>query len=193
MRFAERQALDFAPDVRPLLAPPDGGLLVGAHPSGVAFDQRSSLGIERFREEVEIGDRVVLHPGAVLGADGFGLAFDRAADEPHWIKVPQLGGVRIGDDCLISPNVSIVGSNYRYDRLDVPVSQQGESSKGVAIGNDVWIGVGCAILDGARIGDHAIVAPNAVVSGPVGGLPPTLVVKFASSSGVQVQAVGSPR
>jgi acetyltransferase-like isoleucine patch superfamily enzyme len=76
-------------------------------------------------------------------------------------------GVRIGDDCLISPNVAIVGSNYRYDRLDVPVWQQGESSKGVAIGNDVWLGVGCAILDGARIGDHAIVAPNAVVAGPV--------------------------
>jgi acetyltransferase-like isoleucine patch superfamily enzyme len=76
-------------------------------------------------------------------------------------------GVSIGDDCLISPNVSIVGSNYRYDRLDIPVRQQGESAKGVTIGNDVWIGVGCAILDGARIGDHVIVAPNAVVSGPV--------------------------
>ena len=76
-------------------------------------------------------------------------------------------GVRIGDDCLISPNVSIVGSNYRYERLDIPIQQQGESAKGVTIGNDVWIGVGGAILDGARIGDHAIVAPNAVVSGPV--------------------------
>jgi acetyltransferase-like isoleucine patch superfamily enzyme len=76
-------------------------------------------------------------------------------------------GVTIGDDSLISPNVSIVGSNYRYDRLDIPIQQQGEITKGVSIGKDVWIGVGCAILDGARIGDHAIVAPNAVVSGPV--------------------------
>ena len=76
-------------------------------------------------------------------------------------------GVSIGDDCLISPNVSIVGSNYRYDRLDIPIQRQGEITKGITIGNDVWIGVGCAILDGARIGDHAIVAPNAVVAGPV--------------------------
>lgn len=76
-------------------------------------------------------------------------------------------GVSIGDDSLISPNVSIVGSNYRYDRLDVPIQQQGDISKGIVIGNDVWIGVGCAILDGAVIGDHAIVAPNAVVSGRV--------------------------
>jgi acetyltransferase-like isoleucine patch superfamily enzyme len=76
-------------------------------------------------------------------------------------------GVTIGDDSLISPNVSIVGSNYRYDRLDIPMHQQGEITKGVTIGKDVWIGVGCAILDGARIGDHAIIAPNAVVSGHV--------------------------
>jgi acetyltransferase-like isoleucine patch superfamily enzyme len=76
-------------------------------------------------------------------------------------------GVSIGDDSLISPNVSIVGSNYRYDRLDIPIQQQGEITKGITIGNDVWIGVGCAILDGAIIGDHAIVAPNAVVSGHI--------------------------
>jgi len=76
-------------------------------------------------------------------------------------------GVSIGDDSLISPNVSIVGSNYRYDRLDIPMHQQGEITKGVMIGKDVWIGVGCAILDGACIGDHAIIAPNAVVSGHV--------------------------
>jgi acetyltransferase-like isoleucine patch superfamily enzyme len=76
-------------------------------------------------------------------------------------------GVAIGDDSLISPNVSIVGSNYRYDRLDIPIQQQGQITKGVTIGNDVWIGVGCAILDGAVIGDHAIVAPNAVVSGHI--------------------------
>ena len=77
-------------------------------------------------------------------------------------------GVSIGDDSLISPNVSIVGSNYNYSRLDVPIHDQGESSKGVVIGNDVWIGVGCAILDGARIDHRAIIAPNAVVSGHVG-------------------------
>jgi acetyltransferase-like isoleucine patch superfamily enzyme len=76
-------------------------------------------------------------------------------------------GVTIGDDSMISPNVSIVGSNYRYERLDVPIQRQGETSKGVAIGKDVWIGVGCAILDGAVIGDHVIVAPNAVVSGEI--------------------------
>lgn len=77
-------------------------------------------------------------------------------------------GIEIGDDCLISPNVSIIGVNYRYDRLDQTFREQGVESKGpIRIGNNVWIGVGSVILDNAEIGDGAIVAPNSVVSGNV--------------------------
>ena len=43
---------------------------------------------------VSVGKRALLHPGAVIGADGFGLA----PDKPGWVKVPQLGSVRIGDE-----------------------------------------------------------------------------------------------
>src|SRR5215470_5420126 len=52
---------------------------------------------------VRLGRRVLVHPGAVIGADGFGLAFET----DHWIKVPQLGGVLIGDDCEIGANTTI--------------------------------------------------------------------------------------
>ena len=73
-------------------------------------------------------------------------------------------GVRIGDHCLIGPNVTITGNNYRYDRLDVPICKQGTTSKGIKIGSDVWIGAGACILDGADIGNGVIVTPNSVVS-----------------------------
>lgn len=75
------------------------------------------------------------------------------------------GGVTIGDHSLISSNVSIVGVNYRYDRLDVPIARQGTTSKGIHIGSDVWVGSGVIILDGAHIGDHCIISSNSVVSG----------------------------
>ena len=52
---------------------------------------------------VPLGKRVSVHPGAVIGADGFGIAF--AGD--HWEKVPQLGSVVIGDDCEIGANTCI--------------------------------------------------------------------------------------
>jgi acetyltransferase-like isoleucine patch superfamily enzyme len=72
-------------------------------------------------------------------------------------------GTVIGDDCLIGPNVSIIGNNYRYDRLDVPIRlQEKVSPKG--IGDDVWIGAGCVLLDGADIGSGSILTPNSVVT-----------------------------
>jgi acetyltransferase-like isoleucine patch superfamily enzyme len=76
-------------------------------------------------------------------------------------------GVIIGDDCLIGPHVVIVGNNYRYEKIDVPIRSQGMTSKGIVIGNNVWIGAGCCILDGSKIGDGVIISPNSVVSSRV--------------------------
>ncbi|MEM7021882.1 MAG: acyltransferase [Pseudomonadota bacterium] len=73
-------------------------------------------------------------------------------------------GIEIGDDCLISPNVTILGSNYQYGRLDKPIRGQGITSKGIRIGNNVWIGAGVIVLDGSVIEDGTIVAPHSVVS-----------------------------
>jgi acetyltransferase-like isoleucine patch superfamily enzyme len=77
-------------------------------------------------------------------------------------------GIKIGDDCLISPNVSIVGVNYNYDDLNRTFREQGLNSKGpIVIGNNVWIGTGAVILDNAQIEDGVIIAPNSVVSGHI--------------------------
>ncbi len=77
------------------------------------------------------------------------------------------GGVTIGDYCMIGPNVSIVGNNYKYSDLDVPTCQQEKTSKGITIGRNVWVGAGVAILDGAQIGEGVIIAPNSVVAGKI--------------------------
>jgi acetyltransferase-like isoleucine patch superfamily enzyme len=77
-------------------------------------------------------------------------------------------GVEIGDDCLIGPNVAIIGNNYRYDRLDVPIRlQEKVSPRGIRVASNVWIGAGCVLLDGADVGSGAILTPNSVVSGPI--------------------------
>jgi acetyltransferase-like isoleucine patch superfamily enzyme len=82
------------------------------------------------------------------------------------VLTSHTGGVEIGDDCLIGPNVSIIGNNYRYDRLDVPIRLQEKiSPKGIRVGHNVWIGAGCVLLDGADIGSGTILTPNSVVSG----------------------------
>jgi acetyltransferase-like isoleucine patch superfamily enzyme len=71
------------------------------------------------------------------------------------------GGIRIGDDCLISPNVVIGGA--LHEALD-PARADGAPTR---IGDNVWIGSGAVVLPGTEIADGVIIAPNSVVSGKV--------------------------
>ena len=93
-----------------------------------------------------LGERVILHSGAVIGADGFGIAKDEAG---HWIKIPQIGTVRIGNDVEI-------GANTTIDRgaLDDTVIEDG-----VKLDNQIQIGHNC------RIGAHTAIAGCVGVAG----------------------------
>lgn len=74
--------------------------------------------------------------------------------------------IRIGRDCLVSQQVSIVGSNHGT-APDRPIVDQAWSGSGVTIGDDVWIGAGVVVLPDARIGDGCIIAANSTVRGTV--------------------------
>lgn len=82
-------------------------------------------------------------------------------------------GLILGDDVLVGPNCTMVTSNYRFDRLDVPLQEQGTVSKGIRIGHRVWVGANSVVLDGSDIGDNVIVSAGSVVSGRV---PPNSVL-----------------
>lgn len=110
-----------------------------------------------------IGERVMIATGVFIDA--------------------HAGGLEIGDDSMVGPNCVLVSVNYRYDRLDVPVQQQGKISKGIKLGRDVWLGANVVVLDGAVIGDHTIVGPGSVVTGQLpdrviaGGSPAKVLFK----------------
>ena len=76
-------------------------------------------------------------------------------------------GTEIGSHCLVGPNCSIVSSSYRYEKLDVPFALQGHQSKGTRIGNNVLLGSGTVVIDGADIGDGVMVGANSVVTGRI--------------------------
>lgn len=112
---------------------------------------------------VHLGQRALIHPGAVLGADGFGLAFDR----DHWIKVPQLGGVRIGDDCEIGANTTIDRGALEDTVLedDVRLDNQIQIAHNVTIGAHTAI-AGCAAIAGStQIGRHCLIGGGAGIIG----------------------------
>ena len=96
-------------------------------------------------QDVNIGERCVLHPGCVIGADGFGMAMSKDG----WVKVPQIGGVEIGDDVE-------VGANSCIDRgaIDDTVIEEG-----VRLDNLIQIG------HNARIGAHTAIAGMTAIAG----------------------------
>jgi UDP-3-O-[3-hydroxymyristoyl] glucosamine N-acyltransferase len=112
---------------------------------------------------VRIGKRVIIHPGAVIGADGFGIAF--ASD--RWEKVPQVGTVVIGDDCEI-------GANSCIDRGavgDTILEEDCRLDNLVQIGHNVVVGAHTAIAamggaaGSARIGRYCLLGGQAAVNG----------------------------
>ncbi len=112
---------------------------------------------------VRLGQRVLIHPGAVLGADGFGLAMQSG----HWIKVPQLGGVAVGDDCEIGANTTI----DRGALDDTVLEEDVRLDNQIQIGHNVHIGAhtamaGCSAAAGsARIGRYCLIGGAAGVLG----------------------------
>jgi UDP-3-O-[3-hydroxymyristoyl] glucosamine N-acyltransferase len=112
-----------------------------------------------------IGKRVILHPGVVVGSDGFGMA----QSDDHWEKVPQLGSVCIGDDVDI-------GSNTTIDRgalLDTVIETGVKIDNQVQVGHNVFIGAhtaiaGCVGISGStRIGRHCTLAGGVGLVGHV--------------------------
>ena len=114
---------------------------------------------------VRLGRRVRIHPGAVIGAEGFGLAMDAG----RWIKVPQLGGVSIGNDCEIGANTTIDRGAIEDTVLEEDVRLDNQ----IQVGHNVFIGAhtamaGCvAIAGSARIGRYCLIGGGVGIVGHI--------------------------
>ena len=125
--------------------------------------------------DVKIGSRVTLHPGVVIGADGFGLANDNG----RWIKVPQVGSVVIGDDVEIGANTTvdrgaiedtIIGQGVKLDNLiqighNVQIGENTAIAACTAIAGSARIGKQCAIGGCVGIVGHLEIADNVTITG----------------------------
>lgn len=114
---------------------------------------------------VHLGARVRIHPGAVLGADGFGLAMH----EDRWIKVPQLGGVRIGEDCEIGANTAIDRGALDDTVLeeDVRLDNQIQIAHNVVVGAHTAMAGCVAVAGSAKIGRYCLIGGAAGIAGHI--------------------------
>lgn len=122
-----------------------------------------------------IGARCILHSGCVLGADGFG----NALEDGHWVKIPQVGRVIVGDDCEIGANTcidrgaledTVLGNGVKLDNLihiahNCRIGDDTAMAACVGIAGSTTIGKRCQIGGAAMILGHIEIGDDVVVSG----------------------------
>jgi len=122
-----------------------------------------------------VGRRAILHSGAVIGADGFGFA----PEGKNWIKIPQIGGVTIGDDVEIGANTTVdrgalddtvIGHGVKLDNQiqiahNVLIGEHTAMAGCVGVAGSVRIGRRCTVGGAGMIAGHLELADDVHVSG----------------------------
>ncbi|HLD16681.1 MAG TPA: UDP-3-O-(3-hydroxymyristoyl)glucosamine N-acyltransferase [Coxiellaceae bacterium] len=146
---------------------------------------------------VTVGHRVTLHSGVIIGADGFGLAKD---DKHQWVKIPQVGGVTIGNDVEVGANTCIdrgaledtlIEEGVKLDNLiqvghNVRIGAHTAIAGCVAIAGSANIGRYCMIGGAASINGHISIADRTMI-GATASVANTIKQPGAYSSGVPAQ------
>lgn len=121
---------------------------------------------------IENGARFAMGNGISIGT-GSGLGVNCSVHGP----------LKIGDNVMMGPDVTILTHTHNIERTDIPMWQQGSQCREVVIGNDVWIGMRVIIMPGVKVGNGAVVGAGAVVTKDipdyaiVGGVP-AKVIRF---------------
>jgi UDP-3-O-[3-hydroxymyristoyl] glucosamine N-acyltransferase len=136
---------------------------VTLHPGAVIGD-RCSIGDDTvihanvtIYRDCAIGKRVIIHSGAVIGADGFGFVPD---EQGHQVKLLQLGGVRIEDDCEIGANCAIDRGGFGDTvlRRGVKLDNLVQVAHNCDIGDDTVVAALAGFSGGTRVGRRCLIA-----------------------------------
>jgi len=107
-----------------------------------------------------IGERVLLHPGAVIGREGFGFA----KDGDRWVRIPQVGRVRLGNDVEVGANSAVdrgaIGDTVIHDGVKI--------DNLIQIGHNVEIGENTAMAACSGISGSTKIGRNCTIAGAVG-------------------------
>lgn len=96
----------------------------------------------------------VLQPGGISIGSGSGLGVNCSVHGP----------LRIGDNVMMGPEVTILTHTHNIERTDIPMGQQGMRVAEVVVDNDVWIGMRVVIMPGVKVGNGAVIGSCAVVT-----------------------------
>jgi acetyltransferase-like isoleucine patch superfamily enzyme len=166
--------------LKPFLRKSSGLLFIGRHVK-IRHGYKISAGKNLILEDnvsinalsvngISLGDQVsiardsILFCTGVIAHRGTGIVIgDRTGISARAYFAGQ-GGITIGSDVIMGPNVQIFSENHIFSDLTLTIKEQGILKEPVVIGNNCWIGGGATILAGVHLGDGCVVAAGSVVN-----------------------------
>jgi acetyltransferase-like isoleucine patch superfamily enzyme len=133
------------------------------------------------RDGMEFGDHVMIGPYSVIRASmltnlGAGVRMGTNCSVDAYSYFGSGGPITIGEKVIMGQHISFHSENHDYDRVDIPIKDQGTRRKGIVIEDDCWVGSNTTFLDGAHVGRGCVVAAGSLVRGEI---PPYSIVAGA--------------
>jgi acetyltransferase-like isoleucine patch superfamily enzyme len=113
---------------------------------------------------IDIGNGVFLGRGTILSCKDGDIVLGDHVNIGFHSEVFSGSSVTVGAYGLFAAYTYLVGGGHEFERRGLPVIEQDRRSRGIALGQNVWLGAGAKVLDGVRIGSDVVVGAGAVVT-----------------------------
>ena len=139
------------------------------------------------KEGIILGDNVTIAQNStlictgVISNKGMGIVIGDNTGINNSCYFGGQGGITIGNNVIVGPNVKIFSENHNFDNPSVIIKNQGVTRLGVKIEDDCWLGAGATILDGVTLKRRTVVAAGSVVTKSfdgnclIGGIPAQVI------------------
>lgn len=142
------------------------------------------------REKIILGNNVRIGAFSLLSCTshlskyGKGIKMGSNSSIGDFAHFGAAGGIEIGNDVIMGSYVSFHSENHNFSDNTKLIRDQGVSSKGIKLGNNIWVGAKVTFLDGSVIGNNCVIAAGSVVNGVfpdnivIGGIPAKVLKKI---------------
>ena len=117
-----------------------------------------------FGDCVKIGAYSNLNSTSHFSKYGIGLKMGNNSAIGDYTHFGAAGGIEIGEDVIMGSYISFHSENHNYSDSTKLIREQGVISKGIKLGNNIWVGAKVTFLDGCVVGNNSVVAAGAVVN-----------------------------
>ena len=116
---------------------------------------------------ITIGNGVFVGRNTILSCKNGDIVIEDGANLGFNCEIFSASRVRVGRQILMAAYTYLVGGDHLYDRVDIPVLEQGRTARGIDVGDGTWLGTHVVVTDGSTIGRDAIIGAGAVVVGEI--------------------------